>query len=147
MACTESSGRAGVCPQFDDVLARYAAAHSRLPKILLVRDEWANVGLAQHWLKRQIALWLGLVLSRAVFVQHCKHVGSWRMPHCSQPHFVFDRYFSVRHNLSLEWDANGAMAGEWRRFGDADASDVRAPSGRLDVDPVHHPCVQPLIGT
>ena len=106
-ACTPSaSDKRHACPAFDRTLAAYAAFHSHLSssRLLLVRDEWASVGLGQQWMKRRLILWLGMALSRAVFVQHCKPAGSdWRMPICGEPHFVFDRYFVIHHNLSLEW--------------------------------------------
>ncbi len=66
-------------------------------KKLLIRDEFAPVGIAQHWSKRRFALWAGIYTNRTVYMQVCKDNVSlpYRMPLCRSEFFNFDNYFSI----------------------------------------------------
>lgn len=105
------------CAGFDRALAQFAAkvqaTHATHGRTLLLRDEFRPIGLAQHWLKRQLALWLGATLGRAVFVQHCDDSGAFaRMPRCDAAHFDMEAHFDLRFGVSMAWTDAAAHVAE-----------------------------------
>lgn len=84
-------------------------------RLLLIRYECLLFGVGTYWHIRRLAIWLGLRLRRAVFIQYCQHPASnaLRMPHCDEPHINMDDYFELPGSGSMRWDdrllARGAL--------------------------------------
>lgn len=105
------------CGAFDAELRAYSdTVHSTVGahgRVLLLYDEFKPVGLSQHWAKRQLALWLGMALRRAVFFSHCDDTGRFaRMRRCDArpPHFDMEEHFGLRGGASLAWTAEVAAS-------------------------------------
>lgn len=103
------------CGRFDDELRDYTEqVHATVGthgRVLLLYDEYKPIGLSQHWLKRQLALWLGMGLRRAVYIVHCDDSGRFeRMRACNVQHFDMETHFSIRGGASLAWTAQVARA-------------------------------------
>ncbi|KAJ1627623.1 hypothetical protein T492DRAFT_876460 [Pavlovales sp. CCMP2436] len=110
-------GVAGACGGFDVELQRYTQevqrTYAQHGRILLLYDEFKPIGLSQHWLKRQLGLWLGMALDRAVFFIHCDDSGRFpRLRPCADSFVYFDmeRHFSVRGGASMAWTRGHARA-------------------------------------
>ena len=95
-----------VCAHFDARVRAWLTLYTAPlveQRVILIRDEFASVGMAQHWSKRRFALWTGLALNRTVYFQTCRrvHEVSYRMPLCNTTYFDFDDYFELVGGQSL----------------------------------------------
>ena len=104
------------CSAFDESLKTWVHAVQKNPRsgVLLLYDEFASVGISQHWTKRTFALSAGIALNRAVYFQTCTPSPStMRMPTCDTQYFDFDDHFSILHNASFRKpphvDADGGV--------------------------------------
>jgi hypothetical protein len=112
------------CGGFDAELREFSQgvqsidALSRHGRALLFYDEFLPAGLSQHWTKRRLALWLGMLLRRAVFVAHCDDTGRFeRLPPCAggegvppPSKFDMEAHFALRGGASFAWTREVAAA-------------------------------------